>query len=317
MSFTEVDGGFGVHGRHHAVTNPGVGTNPETGTRPDTERAAEASEGGEGGVVALLERTGSVALPIAVGLYALLYLGIGQVYGAFNVTPEQVGIDQATMFGRLIATIILGVLAGALLLGPVIGIAWLINKITLGWAGRGVSYVRERPWLAATVGAVWCGATYWGFLGYLGLEEAASTLQIVLVSTLIGVLAFLVPFRLLRGRPVGRAGMKIVVGAFTGIGLGFMLVGHMEDSALRLAETGEESVTLTLLGFQDQWVTAVENESGKPLREGKVMLLGEADGVYTFYDCRGQETFRVPAEATGIKEISLQPDAEGRSCQAR
>ncbi|MEV5410637.1 hypothetical protein AB0K60_17565 [Thermopolyspora sp. NPDC052614] len=296
--------------------------NPEISTRPDTAGIPAVADGGDGGdggsVVSLLERAGSVVVPIAVGLYALLYFGVEQVYGAFNVTPEQVGIDQATMFGRLMATIILGVLAGALLVGVVVGIAWLIDKITLGYAGRGVRYIRQRPWLAAAVGAVWCGATYWGFLGYLGADAASNALRTVLVATIIGVLAFLVPFRLLRRRPVGRAGMKIAVGALTGIGLGFLLVGHMEDSAVRVAKTGEESFTLSLLGFQDQWVIPFENESGKPLRDGgKVMLLGEADGVYTFYDCRAAETFRVPAEATGIKAISLQPDAKERVCAAR
>lgn len=309
MSFTEMDGGPTAQGKHHANWNRAL------------EKPAAASEdsrsGGGSVVVALLERTGSVALPIAIALYALLHLGIQSVYSEFNVTPEQVGVDQAIMFGRLVGTIVLLILLGALLFGPMIAIAWLINKITLGHAGRAVHAVRRHPWLAAALGAVWCGATYWGFLGYLDLDEGVDALFIVLVATAIGVLAFLVPFRLLRSRPVGRAGMTIMVGAFTGIGLGFALMGAMEGSATRLAETGQQSYLLSFLGFQDQWVVAAQRESGRELRDGTpLMLLGEANGAYAFYDCAKQETFRISMEATTIQRIQLDPERdEGFDCR--
>ncbi|WP_157545483.1 hypothetical protein [Microtetraspora fusca] len=270
------------------------------------------------GVVDLLERSGSVILPIGIALYALLYLGIQQVYGVFNVSPEQAGIDQATMFGRLVGTLILLVIGGTLVVGTLVAVGWLVNKATLGWSAWLFHAVRRRPWLIASLGALWCGLSYWGFLGYLDLDEGATVVSVVLVATIIGVLAFLVPFRLLRSRPVGRSGMKIVVAGFTGIGLGFALMGQMESDATELATTGRSSILLSMVGFQDQWAVAVDRASGKPLRGGEeLLLLGEREGSYTFYDCARKETFRISMEATVLRQIALDPDRpEGYQCEA-
>ncbi|WP_245647123.1 hypothetical protein [Microtetraspora niveoalba] len=270
------------------------------------------------GVVDLLERGGSIILPIGIALYALLYLGIQQVYGVFNISPEQAGIDQATMFGRLVGTLILLVIGGTLILGPLVGICWLVDKATLGWAAWLVRAIRRRPWAIASLGALWCGLSYWGFLGYLDLDEGATIVSIVIVATIIGVLAFLVPFRLLRNRPVRRAGMKIVVAAFTGIGLGFALMGQMESDATQLAATGRSSMLLSMVGFQDQWAVAADRASGKPLRDGEeLLLLGEREGSYTFYDCARKETFRISMEATVLRQIVLDPERpEGYRCEA-
>ncbi|GAB3162066.1 hypothetical protein [Microbispora hainanensis] len=289
-------------------------TKPEeiTGVVPDLpEPDAKAS------VVDLLERGGSVVVPIGIALYALLYLGIQQVYGIFNISPEQAGIDQATMFGRLVGSLVLLVIAGALLTGIVVAVVWLLDKVTLGYLFRLVQAIRERPWAAAIVGALWCGATYWGFLGYLGLGEGVSLAGVVITSVLIGALAFLVPFRLLRRRPSGRAGMKIVVAAFTGIGLGFALMGQMESDAIAVAEKGRPaSMLLSMVGFQDQWVVLNDRESGKVLRNGvEVLLLGEREGTYALYDCAHQETFRISMEATVLRQVTLEPERpDGYSC---
>ncbi|WP_431900414.1 hypothetical protein [Nonomuraea sp. bgisy101] len=63
----------------------------------------------DGGVMALLERIGSVVVPIAVALYAVLYIGIEH--------PQQVGVDQAVLFGRMMSTLVLLLLIAAPLLG--------------------------------------------------------------------------------------------------------------------------------------------------------------------------------------------------------
>ncbi|GAA2872954.1 hypothetical protein GCM10010517_33420 [Streptosporangium fragile] len=273
---------------------------------------------GGSGVLDLLERIGSVVLPVGIALYALLYLGIQQVYGVFNVSPEQAGIDQATMFGRLVGCLILLVLGGTLVIGALVAAWWLADRVTGGRLGKLARAVRERAWAAAAVGAVWCGATYWGFLGYLGLAEGVEAASIVLVAAVIGVVAFLVPFRLLRRRPGGRAGMKIMIAAFTGIGLGFALIGQMESDAVRLATTGRGSVVLSLVGFQEQWAVATTPGKGLPIRGGvSLLLLGEHEGAYTFYDCARQETFRRPTGSTELREITLEPDREeGFTCDA-
>ncbi|GGO03269.1 hypothetical protein ACGFIJ_20270 [Microbispora bryophytorum] len=269
------------------------------------------------GVIDLLERGGSVVVPVGIALYALLYLGIQQVYGIFNISPEQAGIDQATMFGRLVGTLILLVIAGALLAGVFVAAVWLLDKATLGHMSRLTRAVRVRPWAAATAGALWCGVSYWGFLGYLGLGEGVSMAGVVITAAVIGALAFLVPFRLLRRRPAGRAGMKIVVAAFTGIGLGFALMGQMESDAIAVAEKGRPaSLLLSMVGFQDQWVVLNDRESGKVLRGGaEVLLLGEREGTYALYDCAHQETFRISMEATVLRQVTLEPERpSGYSC---
>ncbi|MER5323268.1 hypothetical protein [Streptosporangium roseum] len=270
----------------------------------------------ESSVIDLLQRIGSVVLPVGISLYALLYLGMQQVYGVFNVSPEQAGIDQATMFGRLVGCLVLMVLAGTLVLGALVAVGWLADRATRGLLVRLARAVRERPWAAAVIGAVWCGGTYWGFLGYLDLDDGAGLASIVLVATVIGVVSFLVPFRLLRRRPTGRAGMKIVIAAFTGMGLGFVLIGRMEADATRLASTGQSSFVLSLVGFQDQWVLATHPGTGKPMRGGvPLLLLGEREGTYAFYDCVRQETFRRPMGSTALQQMVLEPDHdEGFTC---
>ncbi|MDP9864781.1 MULTISPECIES: hypothetical protein [Streptosporangium] len=271
-----------------------------------------------GSVIDLLQRIGSVVLPVGIALYALLYLGIQQVYGVFNISPEQAGIDQATMFGRLVGCLILLALVGALVLGALVAVGWLVDRAARGHVSRLARAVRERPWAAAALGAVWCGGTYWGFLGYLGLAEGVGPATVVLVATGIGVVAFVVPFRLLRRRPTGRAGMRVVVAAFTGMGLGFVLIGQMESDAVRLATTGRSSLVLTLSGFQDQWVLATHPGNGKPMRGGvPLLLLGEREGTYAFYDCVRQETFRRPTGSTVLQQMVLEPDHdEGFTCDS-
>ncbi|GAA3442440.1 hypothetical protein Pve01_72700 [Planomonospora venezuelensis] len=272
-------------------------------------------DGDRGDAVELLQRIGSVVLPVGVALYALLYLGVQQVYGVFNVTPEQAGIDQATMFGRLVGALVLLVIGGALVLGVLVAAGWLLDRLVFGRLSMLARAVRRRPWIAAALGALWCGASYWGFLGYLGLGEGAGLASIVTVSAVIGALAFLVPFRLLRSRPVGRAGMRIAVAMFTGIGLGFALIGRLESDAAELAATGRGSVLLSLAGFQDQWVV-VADAAGKPRRGGvPVLLLGEREGAYAFYDCARRETFRLPMGSTTLHRFELEPDRpDGFTC---
>ncbi|WP_327045525.1 hypothetical protein OG320_28150 [Microbispora sp. NBC_01189] len=180
--------------------------------------------------------------------------------------------------------------------------------------------VRERPWAAAGAGALWCGASYWGFLGYLGLGDGASLVAVVITAVVIGVPAFLVPFRLLRPRPAGRAGMKIVVAAFTGIGLGFALMGRMESDALEVAEKGRPaSMLLAMAGFQDQWVVLTDRDSGKALRGCvELLLLGEREGAYALYDCANRETFRISIDSTVLRQVTLEPDRpSGYTCAKR
>lgn len=289
------------------------------GSVDGTKRTMTLPEPAEkSGVVDLLERSGSVVVPVAIALYALLYLGIQQVYGIFNISPEQAGIDQATMFGRLVGTLVLLIIGGTLLTGAFVAAVWLLDKATLGRLLRLARAVRERPWAAAGAGALWCGASYWGFIGYLGLGDGASLAAVVITAVVIGVLAFLVPFRLLRPRPAGRAGMKIVVAAFTGIGLGFALMGRMESDALAVAERGRPaSLLLSMAGFQDQWVVLADRDSGKALRGGvELLLLGEREGAYALYDCANQETFRISVDSTVLRRVVLEPDRPaGYSCR--
>ena len=55
-------------------------------------------------------------------------------------------------------------------------------------------------------------------------------------------------------------------------------------------------------------MSAEERESGKPLRDGARMLLGETDGLFTFYDCAAGETFRISKDATLARALELYPE---------
>ncbi|MER5645115.1 hypothetical protein [Streptosporangium sp. NPDC002524] len=271
-------------------------------------RAEPPVEEENSGVLAMIERIGSVIVPIGVALYAVLYLGVEQMYGVFNISPQQAGIDQSVLLGRLMGTLILLLLVVVPLLGLVVGLGWLVNKLTRGTVGRAATAVRERPWIAALIAALWSGATYWGLLNLVGDLDIAA---MVVVAVGLGVLTFLVPFRLLRRKPVGRAGMKVLTGALTGVGLGFLLILQMITGAIEVQETGQANDLLPFVGFQDQWAVIKNAEDDKPLYEGRwMMLLGESEGTYVFYDCDKLDTFRRPIETTNLGSLQLQPERE-------
>ncbi|MEW9547303.1 hypothetical protein [Nonomuraea sp. NPDC050783] len=274
---------------------------------PALEPALEPESDG-GGVLGILERIGSVVVPVGVALYAVLYLGIEQVYWVFDINPQQAGIDQSVLLGRLVGTLILLLLILVPAVCALVGLGWLADRATRGAAGRLLARVRERPWIVAALAALWSGATYWGLFNLV----ADLTLGImVAVAVGLGVLAFLVPFRLLRRRRVGRAGMKVLVAALTGLGLGFVLILGLVESAIEVHESGRSSDLLGYVGFQDQWAVLRDAEHDKPLYDGRwMMLLGESDGTYVFYDCDKKETFRRPMETTNLGDLQLDPDRE-------
>ncbi|MET8051426.1 hypothetical protein ABZU75_27880 [Streptosporangium sp. NPDC005286] len=256
----------------------------------------------------MIERIGSVVVPIGVALYAVLYLGVQSMYEVFEISPEQAGIDQSVLLGRLMGTLILLLLVVLPLLGVIVGVIWLADKVTFGTVGKLANAVRRRPWLIAVIAALWCGATYWGLLNLFGEIDLAAK---VVVAVVLGVLAFLVPFRLLRRKPVGRAGMKVLVGALTGLGLGFLLILQMYSGAMEMRETGKANDLLPFVGFQDQWAVLRSAENDKPLYDSRwMMLLGESNGAYVLYDCDKMETIRRSMDKTILESIRLNPERE-------
>jgi hypothetical protein len=270
-------------------------------------------EDSDGGVLGLIERIGSVIVPIGVALYAVLYLGVEEMYAVFGINPQQAGIDQSVLLGRLMGTLVLMLLIGLPTLGLVIGFLWLADKLTRGALGRLTGAIRRRPWISALIAALWCGATYWGLFDIVGDLDLAI---MVVIAVGLGVLTFLVPFRLLRRKPVGRAATKVLVGALTGVGLGFLLILAMVQGAFEVQETGQANELLGYVGFQDQWTIIKNAEDDKPLYDGRwMMLLGESEGTYVFYDCDKLETFRRPMETTNLGSIQLDPEREkGFTC---
>ncbi len=274
--------------------------------QPPPYTAPEQEDGG--GVLTVLERIGAVVVPVGVALYAVLYLGVEQVYWVFGVNPQQAGIDQSVLLGRLMGTLILLLLVLIPAIGVLVGLGWLIDRVTRGAAGRLLRRLRERPWIVAALAALWSGATYWGLFNLV----ADLTLGImVAVAVGLGVLAFLIPFRLLRRRRVGRAGMTVLVAALTGLGLGFVLILSLVKGAIEVQETGQANDLLGYVGFQDQWAVLRDAATDKPLYDGRwMMLLGEKENTYVFYDCDKQETFRRSMSTTNLGNLQLDPDRE-------
>ncbi|MEV4803216.1 hypothetical protein AB0K18_24695 [Nonomuraea sp. NPDC049421] len=291
---------------------------------PDLTSAAPEQETEEKvGVLDLLEKVGSVVVPLGVTLYALLYMGYQGMYGIFGITPEQAGIDQSVLLGRLLGTILPLLILGAIVTGLLISVAWLLNVVTRGLAGRAVQGMRKQPWIVAVLAAAWAGASYLGFMYFMtALDAADPTASIsveagdVLIAGGLGVLAYVVPFRLLRRKPVGRAGLKVLVGALTGIGLGYILMIQMIYGAINVLEKGESTALLDAVGFQTQWAK-LQDSSGKPLYDSRwMMILGEHEGGYAVYDCDRALTFRKFSESTILTEVQMfSPDREkGFTC---
>ncbi|MGW5162320.1 hypothetical protein ACWEPN_43195 [Nonomuraea wenchangensis] len=290
----------------HSPSTSLLGVPPEPPTPDPAPEQPEQEDGG--GVLTVLERIGAVVVPVGVALYAVLYLGIEQVYWVFGINPQQAGIDQSVLLGRLMGTLILLLLALIPAIGVLVGLGWLIDRITRGAAGRLLGRLRERPWIVAALAALWSGATYWGLFNLV----ADLTLGLmVAVAVGLGVLAFLVPFRLLRRKPVGRAGMTVLVAALTGLGLGFVLILSLVKGAIEVQETGQANDLLGYVGFQDQWAVLRDAATDKPLYDGRwMMLLGEKENTYVFYDCDKQETFRRSMSTTNLGNLQLDPDRE-------
>ncbi|MFI9552851.1 hypothetical protein [Nonomuraea endophytica] len=275
---------------------------------PEQPAPEPEQESAKGNVLEVFEKIGSVAVPIAVGMYAMLYLGLTQVYMVFGITPEQAGLDQATIFGRLIGTLIQLFLMALPGVGLLVALGWLLNLATRDSAGRLVHRLREQPWIAATVGALISVVAYWAFFGMLW-DLSGGTLLVAVA--LVAIFGLLVPFRLMRRRKTGRAGMKVLTGALFGIGLGLMLVAQMIQGAVDIADNGNGNALLQTVGFQNQWATVGDGD-GKPLHkdnpEERFLLLGEKEGAYVLYDCGKQETFRRSVEGTTLGMIEFDPD---------
>jgi hypothetical protein len=275
------------------------------------------------GILDLLEKIGSVVVPLGVTLYALLYMGYQGMYAIFGITPEQAGIDQSVLLGRLLGTLLPLLILGAIVVGILISLGWLLHVITRGWVGRVAQRIRERPWIVAAVAAAWAGASYLGWLYFMTALDAADptgevTVEVgdVLIAVGLGVLAYVVPFRLLRRRSIGRAGMKVLVGALTGIGLGYILMIQMIFGAVEVLQKGESTAVLDAVGFQTQWAK-LQDSGGKPLYDSRwMMVLGEHEGGYAIYDCDKGQTFRKFSESTILTEVQMwAPDRDkGFTC---
>ncbi|MFD1940332.1 MULTISPECIES: hypothetical protein [Nonomuraea] len=290
--------------------------------RSQEERPQQEDED-KAGVLDLLEKIGSVVVPLGVTLYALLYMGYQGMYAVFGITPEQAGIDQSVLLGRLLGTLLPLLILGAIVTGLLISLGWLLNVITRGWVGRVAQRIREQPWIVAVVAAAWAGASYLGWMYFMtALDAADPTAKVtveagdVLIAAGVGVVAYVVPFRLLRRRPIGRAGLKVLVGALTGIGLGYILMIQMIYGAIAVLEKGESTALLDAVGFQTQWAK-LQDSGGKPLYDSRwMMILGEHEGGYAIYDCDKGQTFRKFSESTILTEVQMwSPDRKkGFTC---
>ncbi|MEV6985512.1 hypothetical protein AB0M95_30220 [Sphaerisporangium sp. NPDC051017] len=288
--------------------------------RPSEE---ESQEQGDTGVLYLLEKVGSVVVPLGVTLYALLYMGYQGMYAVFGITPEQAGIDQSVLLGRLLGTILPLLILAAIVIGVIISLGWLFNLITRGLVRRAVQRIRRQPWIVAVIAAAWAGASYLGWMYFrIALDAADPTAKVpvkagdVIIAAGVGVLAYVVPFRLLRRKPIGRAGLKVLVGALTGIGLGYVLMIQMIYGSIEVLQKGESTVVLDAVGFQTQWAKLQDND-GKPLYDSRwMMVLGEHEGGYAIYDCDKAQTFRKFSESTILSEVQMfSPDREkGFTC---
>ena len=51
------------------------------------------------------------------------------MYAVFGVNPQQVGVDQSVLLGRMMSTLVLLLLVGIPLFGALVGLGWLIDKM--------------------------------------------------------------------------------------------------------------------------------------------------------------------------------------------
>ncbi|MEV1171444.1 hypothetical protein [Nonomuraea sp. NPDC049784] len=101
--------------------------------QPQEEGPRQEEE--QSGVLDVLEKVGSIVVPLGVTLYALLYMGYQGMYAIFGIIPEQAGIDQSVLLGRLLGTLLPLLILGAIVVGVLISVGWLLNVISRGLGG--------------------------------------------------------------------------------------------------------------------------------------------------------------------------------------
>ncbi|MFI6323744.1 hypothetical protein ACIBG8_39885 [Nonomuraea sp. NPDC050556] len=284
---------------------------PQTPAEPMEPVEQPPAASTKGSVLEVVEKIGSIAVPVAVSLYAMLYLGIQEVYGVFGVTPEQAGMDQSTIFARLIGTLVQVFLILIPVIGVGVALSWLLNLVTKGAVGRLTGKLRENPWIAALVGAALSGFGYWVYLyihgDFLGNELSLSGAG--MQALLIAVVGLLIPYRVMRRKSGSRAGMKVMTGALFGVGLGFLVVVGMVAGAQDIHTNGNGNGFLDLVGFRNQWATVHDGDNKAVIKDDdRALVLGEKEGAYLLYNCGTMETVRRPIEATLLGQIELDPD---------
>lgn len=267
-----------------------------------------------GRVIELVEKVSSFAVPLAVGLYAMLYLGFQSVYEVFGITPEQAGLDQATVFARLLGTLVRVFLWLLPFAGFLAALGWLLNKATRGALSRVSDAAREKPWIAALAAAALSGAGYWAYFLVEGsfTAEALTGGDAAMLAAVVAIFGLLIPYRMMRRTSPGRAGSKVLTGVLVGVGLGFFLTLGMVAGASDIFTNGNGNAFLQMVGFKNQWAVVTDSD-GKALDKNReagdmLMLLGEQDGAYVFYDCGTQQTLRRAVEGTNLADIQLDPD---------
>ncbi|WP_214321422.1 hypothetical protein [Nonomuraea sediminis] len=269
----------------------------------------EEPKGSERGrVLELVEKVSSFAVPLAVGLYAMLYIGYQDVYEVFGITPEQAGLEQATVFARLLSTLVQVFLWLLPCVGFVVGVGWLINKVTRGAAGRMINTLRELPWVAATFAALLSAAGYWAYFVVNGAPDLDANTALLLAA-IVALFGLFIPYRMMRRTSTGRAGTKVLTGVLVGMGLGFFLNIMMVQGAHDIYVNGNGNEFLKIVGFKNQWATVHDGDNKPVLKDDdRALVLGEMEGAYVLYNCGTQETVRRPVEATLLGQIELDPD---------
>lgn len=271
----------------------------ETEPPDDTDETEANEENGDvkSTVFEFLDQLGDLVMPLAIALYAVLYISMQYLYGTFGVNPEQAGIDQGVLFGRLLYTLVLLVLLALPVIGIYVSIRWLFQRITGDLHGALVRGMRANPWISAGVLAVVCVVLYWALMPLLlnfVLGASGDNLALNLgLALLLGAVAFIVPMRMLSRSPVGRFTRRVICGALAGVTIGFSLAGTVSEEANLVATQGAESALLNAVGFQDQWVVVQRDD--KCLYDGATMLLlGTSEAGYALYDVGLQQAHFLP-----------------------
>ncbi|MFE0175708.1 hypothetical protein ACFWZ2_25640 [Streptomyces sp. NPDC059002] len=289
-------------------------TKEREASRQNSLEELPAADSGEPAGKDLLQVFAATMGLAGLAVYIIQYRALEAFYQSFDgLTPEQVGLDKATMLTRLSIWIFLLTLMGG---GLCVFLAVLQSFVSVdpqGQLSRSFHWLRRRSWWRTLVASVVVGAwlTVWSISPVPGSAAIPPWLVGVMGGLFAAPVIHLARQAPRRHRRWLRSACMMLLFV---VPLGLWADGAMSYRGDEVARTGKVGFLEQGLGVRVQYAYArYVHGAGLPEREDSPVLhLGEAGGVHALYNCRTGQVERVAAPQVQL-DITVEGASPGRA----